>query len=71
MEITTTFTLEVTVIEKNVPERRLPYRAADETTLRQRVKDMLNADDVILSDLKQFELNEKGNDDAEDQDRVD
>ena len=68
MEAVTNFMIEVTYHEKHLPERRLPFRAADKAALTQRIKDMLNADDVHIYHLKEFELDEKEPEDGENQD---
>ena len=65
MEITTVMTLEVTVIDRCAAEQRLPFLATDENDLNAKIKDMLNADDVTMRKLKQFELDGEGANDGE------
>ena len=59
MEITTTMTLEVTVVEKQKSEAALPFGASDENELARLMKERLDCDDLHIENLKQFQLDKE------------
>lgn len=59
MEITTTMTLKVTVVEKQKSETVLPFGASDENKLARLMKERLDCDDLHIENLKQFQLDKE------------
>lgn len=59
-EITNFIKLEITVIESGRKhENVLPYGAADKKELVEKVKKLLDCDDVQIKDIKQFPIDEE------------
>ena len=59
METTVTMKIEATFIGRDTGEGWLPMNAENEKDLAERVKAALGADDILVKDVKHFELEDR------------
>lgn len=60
MEVTVITTVEITEVYKDVPECFVADKDAIKATKEQIIKDGMNADDVVVTNVQEFRMGEYG-----------